>query len=364
MSTLKLLHAADLHLDSPFESMSPQAAENRREAQRRVLDALTDAAETLGADALLLAGDVFDSDSVTQETQKRFIRLCAALNVPVLVAPGNHDPYFPGCVWQRMELPANVHVFTGEVERLELPGTEAVFWGAAFNGEACGGRLEGFSANRGDKPNIMVLHGEVCSGESKYDPITRQQLEQSGMDYVALGHIHAPGGLQRAGGTYYANPGSPEGRGFDELGERGALLATVSEEGVRTDFVPLHGVRYELATLDVTGKDPLKMAILAVSGLSGNDHCRLAFKGETETALDLTAIRSAAEGSLAELQLRDETTLKRDLWALCGEDTLKGVFLSKLKTRLDSESTESGRSLIEKAAAYGVTAIENGRELL
>ena len=364
MSTLKLLHAADLHLDSAFESMTAQAAEERREAQRRVLDALAEAAETLGADALLLSGDVFDSDAVSQKTQSRFTKTCAALGIPVLVSPGNHDPYFPGCVWQRMELPVNVHVFTGKLESLELPGLNARFWGAAFNGDECEARLEGFSAERSDLPCVMVIHGEVCAGNSKYNPITRQQLENSGMDYVALGHIHAPSGLQRAGDTFYANPGCPEGRGFDELGELGALFVTITESGVEAESVPLHGVRYEIKTADVTGKDPFETAKRAVAELGKNDHCRLVLKGETERPVDLAELRSLLEGGLAELQLRDDTALKRDLWSLCGEDTLKGVFLSKLKLRLDSALSESERSLIEKAAAYGVAAIENGRELL
>lgn len=359
MSALKLLHAADLHLDSPFESLGGDAAEKRRAMQRQVLSRLADAAESLGVHAVLLSGDVFDSDSVTAATQREFCRTMGALGRPVLVAPGNHDPYFAGSVWQRMELPENIHVFTGAVECAEFPDIDARFWGAAFNQEFSEPMLRGVSAERSDKPNVMVIHGEVCSGASKYNPISRDELEGCGMDYVALGHIHAGSGLQRAGNTHYANPGCAEGRGYDETGHAGALLVTISDGDVSAEFVPLGGVRYEIIPVDITDLDPIAVVSEAVSGLSERDFCRVILRGETESPPDLASVRGALSGRLWELQIRDETSQKRDLWALGGEDTLKGVFIDRLRDRYDDARTERERAIIERAAAYGVAAIEN-----
>lgn len=359
MSALKLLHAADLHLDSPFESLSGAAAEKRRALQRELPKKIADAAERLGAQVVLLSGDVFESDAVSLETQHEFCRSFGALGCPVLVSPGNHDPYFAGCVWQRMTLPENVHVFTGGIESVEFPDIDARFYGAAFTADASEPMLKGFAAERADKPNVMVIHGEVCSGESKYNAVSRADLENCGMDFVALGHIHAASGLQSVGGVFYLNPGCAEGRGYDELGETGAALVTLSEEGVSAEFVPLGGVRYEIITLDITDAEPVSAAVEAVSGLTDRDFCRLIFTGETETPLDLAAVRNALSDRLCELQLRDETTLKRDLWALGGEDTLKGVFIDRLKQLYDGAGSQRQRELIEKAAAYGVAAMEN-----
>ena len=64
MKEIKLLHAADLHLDSAFESLSPEAAEQRRQGQRELLFCIEEIAEKRGASAVLLSGDVFESSNI------------------------------------------------------------------------------------------------------------------------------------------------------------------------------------------------------------------------------------------------------------------------------------------------------------
>ena len=138
MKELKLLHAADLHLDSAFESLSPEDAEARRAGQRDMLYRLADAAESLKADAVLLCGDVFNGIDVERETDHAFGRAMSALRCPVLVAPGNHDPYTPYSFWETAHLPGNVYVFTNaNIECVELPGVRARFWGAGFQNAFC-----------------------------------------------------------------------------------------------------------------------------------------------------------------------------------------------------------------------------------
>ena len=73
----------------------------------------------------------------------------------------------------------------------------------------------------------MCLHGEVGVPGSRYDPISEAELARSGMAYIALGHAHAFSGLRRAGDSFYAWPGCPEGRGFDETGDKGVIVADV-----------------------------------------------------------------------------------------------------------------------------------------
>ena len=362
MKALRLLHGADLHLDSPFESLPPEKAAQRRERARELPFKLVELSQELGAQAILLSGDVFDSSRVSTETQRDFCRALGAASCPVIIAPGNHDPYYPGGVWDTMSLPENVYVFKNEsIQSLRLPGLQAKFWGAAFQDSFSQSLLDGFQApEKTEDFDIMLLHGELCSGQSDYNPITAAQLESCGMDYVALGHIHKRSPLAFAGKTAYANPGCTEGRGYDELGEMGVYLVDLDENTVRAQFVPVGGVRYEIRTADISGDSPVDAVLKSIEGLPQGSYLRLILRGECESLPDITRIRAALEGRLAELQLRDETTQKRELWETAGQDSLKGLFLQGLKEKLKNAQSPREAKVIEMAAAFGLEAMENG----
>ncbi len=260
MSELKILHTADLHLDSPFEGLPAGKAALRRGEQRELLARLSELVRTEGVQLVLLAGDLLDSDNTYYETGEELVRCLSGIGVPVFIAPGNHDFYTPRSPWARLKLPANVRIFTkSEITCVELPQLDLRVFGAAFCEKRSGPLLRGFSAEK--KPgmrNLLVLHGEVGVKDSAYNPITEEELAQSGMDYAALGHIHKASGLRRAGRTWYSWPGCPEGRGFDETGEKTVNLVTLSGDGacrLETRGIALR--RYEKLTVDVTGADPL-----------------------------------------------------------------------------------------------------------
>lgn len=363
MSELRLFHAADLHLDSGFEYLPPEAANIRREGQRELMERIARTAQDMGAQALVLSGDVFESDSVSAETRRVFCRALGGLDMPVFVAPGNHDPYTTSSVWARMELPENVKVFRGEeITCLEYPELNARFWGAGFINTFCPPLLRDFAPPEKIEGifDVMALHGDLSAGITDYCPITRAELEVCGMDYVALGHIHSGSPLQMAGRTAFAYPGCAEGRGYDELGAKGGLFVTLSPEGVRAQFVPLGAVRYEIFELNLSDSNIPEAINQLTIELTDKDYCRIILKGEIEAALDLPVLRKSLEGRFAELQLRDETVLKRDTWAQMGQDSLTGLFLQKLKTLLDGAEDERQRQKIELAANYGLTALENG----
>jgi DNA repair exonuclease SbcCD nuclease subunit len=181
------------------------------------------------------------------------------------------------------------------------------------------------------------------------------------MDYVALGHIHAYSGLLRAGETFYAYPGCAEGRGFDECGEKGVILAEVSCGDARATLVPLGGRKYRM--LDVAlgaGEDPVSAVNAALDGDTSRDIYRITFTGECDEAPDLRAAMRELEGKFFSLQLRDRTVLRRDLWEKCGEDTLRGLFLTRLRREYDAAQSDEDREKITLAARYGLAALDNG----
>jgi len=368
MKDIRFLHAADLHLDSAFESLSPEAADERRKGQRQLLFALAEIAEEHGVQAVLLCGDIFDGPEIERETERDFCRAFGSLPCHVLVAPGNHDPYTPHSFWETAHLPDNVYIFKNEeIECVELPGVRTRFWGAGFQNSFSRPLLQDFEApeKRLGMPDVMLIHGDTGSGESAYNQISRDELLRCGMDYVALGHIHSLSPLKIAGGTAYAYPGCTEGRGFDETGEKGALLVTLSEEnGVSAEFVPLPGVRYDIVTADIGAAEPLEAVLGALSGLPAGGACRILLKGECEELPDVNLIRKKLDGRFRELQIRDETTRKINLWEQAGLDTLSGVFIGKLAAMSGAAKSPAERELIELAAHYGLAAIGNGGGLI
>ena len=136
------------------------------------------------------------------------------------------------------------------VEAVELPEKQLRVYGAGFTARHERPLLEGFRAKADGWTNLMVLHGDATQAASPYNPITPEQLAASGLAYLALGHIHQASGLLRCGSTCYAWPGCAMGRGFDELGQKGAYLGEVSDSGVRLDFLPLHGRSYEILRVE------------------------------------------------------------------------------------------------------------------
>lgn len=363
MKELKFIHAADLHLDSRFDTLPEKAAEKRREGQRELLFNIAGLAEEYGALAVLLSGDVFESDAASKESQEAFIRAFSTLNMPVFVSPGNHDPYTPSSIWARMRLPGNVCIFKNEaIEHVDLPDLQLRVWGAGFEHTFSGSLLEGFMVPEKRKgiTDVMLIHGELTAGESSYNAISRQQIASSGMDYIALGHIHKCSELDKVNGTAFAYPGCAEGRGYDETGPKGALLVSICEGNVKTEFLPLGGARYEIIRVDISGTDPLEKIRQETLEYTGKDHCRIILSGECEELPDIPAIRRSLEGRFADLQLRDETILKLDVWEQLGQNSLAGVFLQRLRTAFDSSASAEESKLIELAARYGLTSMESG----
>ncbi len=364
---LKLLHAADLHLDSPFEALSAGKAAIRRAEQRRLLGALAELAAAEDVDLVLLSGDLLDSNSSYFETGEELIRCLRRIGAPVFIAPGNHDPYVPGSPWARLRMPENVHVFTeNAVRSVVVPELNARVYGAAFTGKSSPALLTDFhAAQEPGMWQLLCLHGELGNRTSPYDPITEEELSQSGLDYAALGHVHKASGLRKAGNTWYSWPGCAEGRGFDECGEKTVNLVTLGEDGsceIRTASIAAR--QYELLTVDVTGVDPLLAVITQLPDDTVKDVYRIVLTGETESAPDLKKLYANLSEMFFELQLRDETRLRRSVWERAGEDSLRGIFLKALRARYDAAANDGERRQIEQAARWGLAALNNAEEVV
>ncbi len=358
---IKILHAADLHLDSPFQSLPREKAVQRRREQRQLLGSIADLARKEGVQLMLLAGDLFDSALSYHETGEALLELFGAVDAQIVIAPGNHDFVAPQSPWASMTLPDNVHLFkTPQVSYIDLPQLGCRVWGAGFTAERCPSLLNGFHTYDPQRIDIMVIHGDVIGGA--YNPITPQQISDSGLDYMALGHIHAYSGILKAGSTHYAYPGCPEGRGFDETGMKGVLVGTVGKGQVKLDLVPIARRRYEIVSVDVTGSDPETALLAAADGANSEDVVRFILKGEYAGQVDTLALEKLVADRFFMAQVKSAVTLPQDIWQGMEENSLRGLFLKNLNEKYRQAADEDARRQVLTAVKYGLAALDSREE--
>ena len=358
---LKLIHGADFHLDSPFSGLTPEQAAHRRGEQRQLLGDLARVAREKEADLVLLSGDLMDSARLYRETAQALAQALGSIPCPVFISPGNHDSYSFRSVYATLDWPDNVHIFTSNtVEAVELPARNCTVYGRAF----CAAQeevrpLANFRANRDSgRIQLMCLHADLAP-QSRYAPISPSEIAASGLDYLALGHIHQCTGLQQLGGTYWAYPGCPEGRGFDETGEKGVLYAEVERGFARAQFIPLARHRYEILPVDITGRQPLEAILAALPEQTGADIYRILLTGEGD-APHVPALQRALAPRFLGLTLLDHTRPPQDLWARRGEDSLTGLFLQAMWSKCQAEPDNQ---LLPLALRFGLAALEQGEDV-
>lgn len=361
---IKILHAADFHLDSPFDSLPEEKARERRREQRDLFVSLAELCEMERVQVVLLPGDLLDSERSGFETSELLTEVLGKIKAEIFIAPGNHDFISPLSPYSVLNFSGNVHIFkTAEISRLSFPEKGFTVWGAGFTNSSSPPLLSGFKPQRSKGVNLMLLHGDLNMPKSPYNPITEADISRSDMDYLALGHVHSFSGVKKTSNTFYAYSGCPEGRGFDETGEKGVIIGTVGEGTCDLRFHPLGGRKYETITLDLTDKkDALASVLEALPNNVGRDIYKIILQGEYDGDLDLSRIQEAAENLLYAVNIRDNTRIKRDIWAKAEEDTLVGLFLRMMRKKFETAKTENEKEKIVLAVRYGLAALENGEE--
>jgi len=353
---MKILHSADFHLNAPFAGRTPEDARYLRNWLLKLPSMVADICRAEKCDLVLLAGDLFDSGDYEASCQVLYDAL-ERMAVPVFITPGNHDYCDFPSPWLRERWPDNVHVFTApRMASVALPELDCRVYGAGYENMDCPGLLEGFLAEAQERYHVGVLHADPVNHHSPYCPLTAAQIRESGLHYLALGHVHKAGSF-RAGETLCAWPGCAMGKGYDETGVKGVYIVEL-EDTAEIRFVPLEvPCFYDEET--EAGEDPLAAAMELLPPGGSDDFYRITFTGES-AGIDTEAICRELS-RYPHLELRDRTVPVRDVWCAVEEDSLEGVYFRMLRDAMAGQPEQQSSRILEVARIS--RQILDGREV-
>ena len=335
-----------------------------------MLERIVRLAEEEACDMILIAGDLFDGKYVTPETAALACRLFGETKRPIVIAPGNHDPYVKGSFYQTAELPENVYVFSAsELQCFFFEEWNLSVYGYAFLSAALteSPLNQGAIEPKGEGLRVFCAHADLTSPISRYAPVTEGDLLRGGFDYVALGHVHNPSELEAKLDPSIRYCGFAEGRSFDELGEGGVLIVTLEQgEPVRVESKSLSETRYLAEEVDLSGcgeaeeiRQRIAQAVACFAG-EKKTHLRISLIGTADAALlgDVDRLAEEVKGSLASLELKDLTVPVADGNALSKDVTLRGALYKSLYAGLIAEDP-AVRRRSALALQIGLAAIDN-----
>lgn len=369
---IKIVHSGDVHLDSPFSMEDMQKAQARKNELRAAFSSLVFWAKTIGADITLISGDLFDSRNVSGECAAFVIDTLASFpECRFFIAPGNHDFCSPDGVYEKYAFPENVHVFkSSSLEKVTLYIREQTVnvYGYAFTSPILEkAPFSGFSVPEADRGqiNLLVGHGNML-GDGGDCPISVEDIENSGFDYIALGHIHNKPGINRIKNTYYGYCGSLEPRAFNDRGVRGAFSAVIDKKegelSVRESFYRLCKRVYAVEEIslsgDMTSEEILKKtsALIKDKGLGQDTLLRVIYRGYLSESSRLPDSFDPIFGDLYYTEIKDSTCLAFDLDKLSADPTVRGEFCRLMLDALNSEDADEKR-LASKALHYAMSAL-------
>ncbi len=351
MNSVKILHTADLHIGAR-DAFLGTAAEGRRFENLLTFERIVDLAKENGVELLLIAGDLFDSNNIESTfIDGVFNKITATPEIRVIFSAGNHDPLTSDSPFLTRELPQNLFVLKGNDDVITFEDIKTKVYGRSFESVYLKGEEEFTLKADNDFINIMVQHGELRADlGSDYNSITPKFVKKSGMDYIALGHVHTRTPIGKIENTYFAYPGCPEGQGFDELDQKGVYLGEISKGKCEMEFISVSKRQHIVRRVDITSCSDIATAVLEDIKTNCENWADNLYKIELvgsispESEINLAEITARLSSVLYFVKIKDKTEFLIDLELLAKDPTLKGVFvknmLEKMKTAEDIEAVK------------------------
>lgn len=364
MESIKILHCSDFHLGSELTYLGTGAG-SRREELLIAFERIVAMCREKEVRLLLIAGDLFDGNSISAQAVAAVQKALSSIPETIVgISAGNHDCTGAGSPYNKDGWSENVHIFSGEIKTVCFDDLGLRLCGGGFSSPyQKEPLLQGFSAPDDELINIAVLHGELSSAatDSFYNPITPYMLSASNLDYAALGHVHTATDILKAGKTRYGYCGCPEGRGFDEDGEKGVFIGEVGKNHCDLEFVPTAARLHIVTEVDISSTENAgeiaKTVLDAIDGYADfrKNLYKIILIGETASSPDIPAIKARLEQEgIYFIKISDKTRAKLDITSLAEENSLRGLFTAKLIA-----SGENGdNSIYAEALRLGLKAFD------
>lgn len=365
---MKIIHCADLHLDSKLgANLNKVKAKARKGEILHTFERMVMYAADHGVSAILISGDLFDIRNISATARNTVLfAIKQYSDIDFYYLQGNHDKdnFLSG----EEEIPQNLKLFGGQWKSYETKGGKITISGLELNSENHGSAYISLVLDA-NKFNIVMLHGQEAESvvKDKAEIINLKELRNKGIDYLALGHIHAYKKEVLDPRGSYCYPGCLEGRGFDECGEHGFVLLDIDESTGQYshEFISFAQRKLYAVEVDVTGCESTAEMLgiirdtLKLKNIESESMLKVVLKGNLEVTSekDIDYMLSSLEPSYFFVKIYDETRLHVKVEDYLLDESLKGEFVRQVLK--DEALSEEEKNIIIR---YGLQAL-SGEEV-
>lgn len=349
---MKILHTSDIHIDSPLTSrLSPDKVRQRRRELLRNFGRLVGAAKDVGAEAIIIAGDLFDSEKISKKAIETALEVIESeKNIGFFYLQGNHEG--DALLSSGRALPDNLMTFGKDWTYYQL-GDIII----AGRNEIREGMFESLVLPE-DSKNIIILHGELRDKSASPESIGLKEAAGRNIDYLALGHYHSHSAeaIDDRGVAVYS--GTPEGRGFDEVGDKGFVIIDTGGTRIKFDFRSFAERRLHIIQIDLT--DMVKTAEIsdavasAIRNIPYSDMVRVELVGKYSPELwkDSDLLSRNYGDRFYYFEVKDSSKIAINPEDYKFDKTLKGEFI-----RTVSADESLDEEIKERIIACGINAL-------
>jgi exonuclease SbcD len=370
---VRILHLADVHLDRPFVGVDIEARKRRHGSLRGAFERCLAAAADEKVDLVTIGGDLWEDESVSENTRSAVAYELGKLPCPVLVICGNHDPLLPGGNYDQTRWPTNVQIFrAGELQERRFDGVSV--WGVSWGGGALSASfLDSFHVPADGRTHLLLLHGtsaraayaEHAGDYCSFDP---GRVHGAGFALCLAGHVHAASAADRV-----IYPGSPEPLGWGDVGEHCYAVVSATDGVAQLErLVQVNETRYEVRALDCEGvesdaeiRDKLA-SLLATDGATSSLYLRVELTGEVARGcvVDPQALAEPYQGSYGAIAIVDNTVPAFDYQQIATRPTADGLFVRDLLAQIEAVDDPASRRVLSLALRAGLRSLEDVNPLL
>lgn len=384
---LRLLHTADVHLGARHADLGEQAAA-QRERQFAAFKATIDLAIAEKVDVVLIAGDLFDSNSQPKRSVERVaaeLKRLSEKKIRTVIIPGTHDVYDRSSVYRAHDIAAMsamaagddlVTVLTSERPDVHLAACDAVIHTRVFDTKRAPQNPLADLRVAADKRatwRIGLLHAAVAiPGKTDGDEVvvTKEEIAATGLDYLALGHWHS---TQRgtAGAVTYAYSGAPEPVAVDQDKAGKVLLVSLDnalgQKAVAIEERQVGRTKFEKVEVDAAGIASQPALVEQLTAKADKDlvlDVRLVGVRADELDIDVDEVETQIRGSFLKVRVRDMSMPAMTEGILPPPDTIAGAFIREVEGRIAELEASDGDARAAAEAAELRDVLRLGRLLL